>query len=260
MNGLFTDTIPLIFVQLEFYEQRNLARVCKLFYNYYCHYKKKEEFKEGIILRRGYYEKVIFDGISFSRLMKKAKRAESDTNEPIGSININLSNTGKITSTLYFPEHWRLLMRNRKEVESKILEGKSIIQMDKYNKLKTIKCPNVSKFTGNLIYEEFYGYNILKELSFSYESTNYCSLQQHMNELVSLHKFFLEGENTIGELFEEWMIDAYDRAHDDNLCHSTDEISYELYDVVHNCDQCENNWMIDVNYNVDGSMFNLRLN
>ena len=40
MNGLFSDLIPSILLRLKFFEQHRLAKVCKLFYNYYCIYKK----------------------------------------------------------------------------------------------------------------------------------------------------------------------------------------------------------------------------
>lgn len=97
----------------------------------------------------------------------------------------------------------------------------------------------------------------IEGLDFNTNSINYCSLQQHVDELIVLHQLFFKDYDNIKEvLFEEWIKDVYIQ----NEMSYTDTGDELYYDVSpHNCDKCENNWIIKINYKYGDGMFTIRI-
>jgi len=225
-NGLFSDAILLIFPYIKWYNQSNFAQTCKLLYNKYCEYKKRLEkseykkyssiFKKNNITRDSIMMNIYADGTTSSFEINGKYELVKTLNTNLPHNYFSTHRTGKIVSgfmgitlfngTIQMYPYVKIPpttthLKNIQMIDLLNWNKSNIVNMNKYNKLKTKECPNVNDFRAwseKVMISKFYDDSYPDGLSFGHLfSINYCSIDQHKNEIMALHKLFQMYDNLI---------------------------------------------------------------
>ena len=241
-NSLFTDTILLILSCLKYFEQDSLAITCKPIYKQYCNYKAdllKFEKEVKLNLSKRQEDLLIFVCADGTIQRKRLHITHGHNDSKIGTSDLLRDNSTIMNDVIYsfatyrnnhFPEeiigfidcsslykhHWVNCYLYKSIVIDYYdlpIDGvmKNIINMGKYNKLKSPECPNVIEFTH---YTTLY-YNYINDgndgeplpiniTKFNHSQTsNYCSILQCVNEMLSLHDFFTNNNDPCSYINDE---------------------------------------------------------
>jgi len=243
MSSLINDLSPLIFSKLKYYDQDSLARISKMYYGYYCAFKKQLCIIErDCFFKQNQQQKysprhILFDETTLNITIRDFSNLFCGCDNNLGSITINL-NTMKFKSHIVFPSHLHMDLTD--EFDDAIKTGRSIIQIDKYNKLKSSGYPTIDKFYGRTFYCEYEGVDTICGMYYNADVVNYKSLAQHINELLLLHKLFFETSSSIHDFFEPWMTNMYDKF----------VFDYSPKPKKSECDKCKDYWAVSIEYDV----------
>jgi len=228
-NGLFVDSILLIFPYLKFYEQHTLAKINKLFYTKYCEYKKKvyhNEYKYFVELFKSKNLDLNKDKLSYGvrkngsiellipnmkpqiHYLLDGKSPNDDHTIAIGIIDVYF-----VDNDLKYNSHMHLHNTKHEQIKVDNIDfislwrnTRNVMNMSNYNKAKTIDCPNVNHFIG--IFNGGAWNHKFLGLKFSHIQKNCCSFTQYKSEIIALYKLFykLSSNKFTDDFLENWLI------------------------------------------------------